>query len=171
MSIEIWVNVGTPTMSFVCITHKTCLCDASYATRKYKIYRRYHVIFARKYETFQNRCTGYQLQCIENPHFLPPTPWKRGTLLCTCRPFYRLSDIHSISFDPFAWKLPNLVQWLPLRNICTLLIFSSYGQRSRSNCWSCTNIVHSIPVVSFVRKLPNLVQWTILEKRCSLLVF
>ena len=156
--MEIWVNVGTPTMSFVCITHKTCLCDASYATRKYKNYR-YHVIFARKYETFQNLIYRVPITMNRKPIFISP-------------PVLHLSvDIHSISSNPFAWKLPNLVQWLPLRNICTLLIFSSYGQRSRSNCWSCTNTVHSIPVVSFARKLPNLVQWTILEKRCSLLVF
>ena len=30
------------------------MCDASYATWKYTQYKRYHVIFARKYKTLQN---------------------------------------------------------------------------------------------------------------------
>ena len=50
-----WVNEGTPTISFVLYTiHVECLCDASYVTWKYRQYRRYHVIFARKYKTLQN---------------------------------------------------------------------------------------------------------------------
>ena len=31
-----------------------CMCDSSYVTWKYRQYRRYHVIFARKYKTLQN---------------------------------------------------------------------------------------------------------------------
>ena len=50
-----WVNEGTPTMSFVLYTiNVECMCDASYVTWKYRQYRRYHVIFARKYKTLQN---------------------------------------------------------------------------------------------------------------------
>ena len=37
--------------------------------------------------------------------------------------------VRSISFDPFAWKSPNLVQWMPLKRGCSLLMFTSQGQR------------------------------------------
>ena len=48
------VNEGTPIMSFVLYTiYVEYLCDASYVTWKYRQYRRYHVIFVRKYKTFQ----------------------------------------------------------------------------------------------------------------------
>ena len=52
-----WVNEGSPTMSFVlytCTINVECMCDASYVTCKYKQYIRYHVIFSRKYKTLQN---------------------------------------------------------------------------------------------------------------------
>ena len=50
-----WVNEGTPIMSFVLYTiNVECMCDASYVTWKYRQYSRYHVIFARKYKTLQN---------------------------------------------------------------------------------------------------------------------
>ena len=39
-------------------------------------------------------------------------------------------------FDPFAWKLPNLVHQMPLGSRWLLLIFRSHGQKSRLNCWS-----------------------------------
>ena len=49
-----WVNEGTPTMSFVLYTiNVKYLCDASYVTWKYRQFKRYHVIFVRKYKTFQ----------------------------------------------------------------------------------------------------------------------
>ena len=55
MSMGMWVNEGTPTTSFVLYTiNVECMCDASYVTWKYRQYRRYHVIFARKYKTMQN---------------------------------------------------------------------------------------------------------------------
>ena len=45
----IWVNEGTPTMSFVLnTTNVEYLCDASYVTWKYRQYS-----FVRKYKTFQ----------------------------------------------------------------------------------------------------------------------
>ena len=48
------VNEGTPAMSFVLYTiNVEYLCDESYVTWKYRQYRRYHVIFVRKYKTFQ----------------------------------------------------------------------------------------------------------------------
>ena len=50
-----WVNEGTSTMSFVLYTiNVECICDASYVSWKYRQYRRYHAISARKYKTFQN---------------------------------------------------------------------------------------------------------------------
>ena len=50
-----WVNEGTPTVSFVLYTiNVECMCDANYVTWKYRQYRRYHVIFARKYKSLQN---------------------------------------------------------------------------------------------------------------------
>ena len=55
----------------------------------------------------------------------PPHLWKKGA----CR---SESNVHSISFDTFAWKLPNVVQWIPLGKRWPLLIFRSNGQRSRS---------------------------------------
>ena len=41
--------------------------------------------------------------------------------------------VRSISFDPFTWSIPNLVQWLPLMSRWSLLIFRSHVQRARSN--------------------------------------
>ena len=50
----IWVNEGTPTMSFVLYSNNVeCMCNASYATWKYRQYRSKLVIFARKYKTLQ----------------------------------------------------------------------------------------------------------------------
>ena len=57
-----WVNEGTPTISFVLYSiNVECMCDTSYITWKYRqyIYIRYHVIFARKYYTFQNMNTSW----------------------------------------------------------------------------------------------------------------
>ena len=39
----------------------------------------------------------------------------------------------SISFDPFTWSIPNLVQGLPSMSRWSLLIFRSRVQKSRSN--------------------------------------
>ena len=50
-----WVNEGTPTMSFVLYNiNLKCMCDASYVTWKYRQHRRYHVISARKYKIRKN---------------------------------------------------------------------------------------------------------------------
>ena len=50
------VNEVTPTKSFVLYTiNVEYLSDASYVTWKYRQYRRYPVIFVRKYKTFQKR--------------------------------------------------------------------------------------------------------------------
>ena len=48
MSMGIWVNEGTPTMSFVLYTiHVEYMRDASYITCTYRQHRRCHVILAR----------------------------------------------------------------------------------------------------------------------------
>ena len=43
------------------------------------------------------------------------------------------SVVRSISYDPFTWSIPNLVQGLPSMSRWSLLIFRSPVQRSRSN--------------------------------------
>ena len=53
----------------------------------------------------------------------------RSVSLLVCRP----SVFRSISFDPFTWSIPNLVQGLPSMSRLSLLIFRSHVQRSRSN--------------------------------------
>ena len=40
-----------------------------------------------------------------------------------------------MSLDPFAGKLPNLVQWILLESRWFLWMFRSRAPRSRSNCW------------------------------------
>ena len=86
--------------------------------------------------------------------FMPPL--KKKTL-SVGQSFCKPSDVCSLSFDPFAWKLPgvfvmlsaqyldpfawkwpNLVQLMSLGSRWLLLILRSHGQRSRSNCWSLT---------------------------------
>ena len=100
------------------------------------------------------------------------SPLKKGAycfaLVCpfVCRP----SDVRSTSLDPFAWKLPNLVQWKPLGSRRLLLILRSHGQRYRSSCWSWKNVC-SISVDPFTGKFPNLVQWIHLTNRWPLLMF
>ena len=48
-------------------------------------------------------------------------------------PLCRPSLVRSISFDPFTWSIPSLVQGLPSMSRWSLLIFRSHVQRSRSN--------------------------------------
>ena len=53
-------------------------------------------------------------------NFMLPPLKKEGILFCTCwlvgLSVRRASDVHSIVFDPFAWMLLNLVQWIPLES-------------------------------------------------------
>ena len=58
---------------------------------------------------------------------------KGGILFCNCRSVCRPSVVWSISFDPFTWSIPNLVQGLPTMSRWSQLIFRSHVQRSRSN--------------------------------------
>ena len=63
------------------------------------------------------------------------TPLKMGAYCfatvgrSVCRP----SVVRTISFDPFTWSIPNLVQGLPSMSRWSLFIFRSNVQRSRSN--------------------------------------
>ena len=66
-------------------------------------------------------------------------PFKKGpycfATVCrwVCRSVCRPSVFRSISFDPFTWSIPNLMQGLPSMSRWSLLIFRSQFQRSRSN--------------------------------------
>ena len=90
-----------------------------------------------------------------------------------CRP----SDVCSISFDPFAWKLPKLVQWMFIESRCSLLIFRPQGQRSRikllvfdktAGLWK--NVGCSISPEPYAGKLLNTAQWMPLESRWPILM-
>ena len=63
-----WVNEWTPTMSFVLYTiYVECMCDACYVRWKYRQFRRYYVIFARKYKILQSfvfSCENYNLASV-----------------------------------------------------------------------------------------------------------
>ena len=77
---------------------------------------------------------------------------KGGILICNCRSFCRPSVVRSISFDPFTWSIPNLVQGLLLMSRWSQLIFRSHVQRSRSN--------HSVvPSISFDPSLDQYQTW------------
>ena len=62
--MEMWVNEGTPTMSFVLYTIDVeYMCDASHVTWKHRQYSIYHVIFARNNKTFQKiNISGQDIQ-------------------------------------------------------------------------------------------------------------
>ena len=75
-----------------------------------------------------------------------------------CRP----SVVHSISFDPFARSIPNLVQGLPSKSIWPLLIFRSYVLRSRSNHSSQPSVLSAQYLLT-----PSLDQYQTWCKGCS----
>ena len=72
-----------------------------------------------------------------------------------------LSVSRSVSLDPFARKLPNLVLLMPLKSRWPLSMFKSHGQRSRSNCWSLKKCC-LLNISWFL----NLVQWLPLAIKC-----
>ena len=76
-----WVNEGTPTMIFVLYTiNVEWMCNASYVTWKYRQYRTYHVIFARKYKFFANvNILGASFNSSETPFF--EISWKKTVLV------------------------------------------------------------------------------------------
>ena len=65
--------------------------------------------------------------------FMPPLKKGAYCLATVCRSVCRPSVVRSISFDPFTWSIPNLVQGLPSMSRWSLLIFRSHVQRSRSS--------------------------------------
>ena len=79
--------------------------------------------------------TPFQTNCyIFLVVFMPPL--KRGQIvlqLLVGRSVCRPSNVRSISFDPFTWSIPNLVQGWPSMSRWSLLIFRSHVQSSRSN--------------------------------------
>ena len=82
---------------------------------------------------------------------------------------FRQSNVRSISFDPFAWKLPNLVQCMPLD---VPYWFSGHMVKGLGQTAGlCTNDFRSTSFDSFAWKLANLVQWMPLQSRYSLLIF
>ena len=68
----ILVNEGTPTLSFVLYTiNGEYMCDVSHVSWKYRQYRRYHVVFARIYKTFQKiNIPGARFNSSGTPLFL-----------------------------------------------------------------------------------------------------
>ena len=68
-------------MSFVLYTiNVEYLCDASYVTWKYRQYRRYHVIFVRKYKTFQKINIRGPDPIVVEPHFWPTVSGEEVTI-------------------------------------------------------------------------------------------
>ena len=102
--------------------------------------------------------------------FMPPL--KKGAYcfatvgLSVCRP----SVVRSISFDPFTWSIPNLVQGLTSMSRWSLLIFGSHVQRSRSNHSRAHCVVRSISFDPFTWSIPNLVQGLPSMCRWSILI-
>ena len=118
----------------------------------------------------------YTLHWLNNiVHYLDDfyTPlWnKKGHVvfhMLVSRSICRSSDVRSISFDPYAWNLPNLVWWTPLENSCSLLIL---GHMVRGQDQTARLYTNTVRPVSFNWGLPGLLQWMSLERRISLLIF
>ena len=79
------------------------------------------------------------------------------TALCT--------KIVQISFEPFAWKLLNLIEYMPLDIRCFLLIYKSHGQSALFRCFQL-NIFWPLGL-----KLTRLLHYFNFERRWSLLLF
>ena len=77
----------------------------------------------------------------------------------------RPNDVHSISFDPFASNLPNLVQCIPLA--------SKYFLVTRSKVKVKLLVFAKLLSTQYLKLITkvNLEQWLALESRCSLLIF
>lgn len=86
---------------------------------------------------------------------------------------YSTSGVRSISFGPYAWKLPTLVHCMPLEGRCSLWIFRSHEQRTRSKFWffftTNATLIFFIPLIFFA-VLSNLVQSLPLENNFFLLL-
>ena len=88
-----------------------------------------------------------------------PVRWSVSWSICRCRPSY----VCSISFDPFARKLPSLIQWMPLRSWWPKLIFRYVvkGQGQTAGLWKkcCPLIIYW----TLCWIVANLIQWMPLE--------
>ena len=85
-----------------------------------------------------------------------------------CRP----SLVRSISFDPFPWSIPNLVQGLPSMSRWSLLIFKvTFSKVKVKSLFSVHHVVRSIPFDPFTWSIPKLLQGLPLMRRWSLLIF
>ena len=94
-------------------------------------------------------CEVLSFKTNNENYFLCPR-WKRGYIVLqlsvgqsVCRP----SVVRSISFDPFTWSIPNLVQGLPSTSRWSLLIFRSHFQRSRSNHPSQPSVLSTLYIL------------------------
>ena len=67
--------------------------------------------------------------------------WSVGVSVC------RPSVVRSLSFDPFTWSIPNLVQGLPSASRWSLLIFRSHVQRPRSNHSSQPSVLSNLYIL------------------------
>ena len=67
--------------------------------------------------------------------------WSVGWSVC------KASVVRSISFDPFTWSIPNLVQGLRPISRWSLLIFRSHVQRSRSNHSSQPTVLSTLYIL------------------------
>ena len=72
--------------------------------------------------------------------------------------------VRSISFDPFTWSIPNLVQGLPSMSRWSLLILRSHVQMSRSNHSFEPSVLSTIYLNPFVTCF---VQVLLLQRRLT----
>ena len=87
------------------------------------------------------------------PQWVDDPYWFSGHMFkVKVKPLFRgQCVVRSISFDPFTWSIPNLVQGLHPISRWSLLIFRSHIQRSMSN--HC--VVRSISFDPFTWSIPN----------------
>ena len=90
-------------------------------------------------------------------------PLFRSVGLSVCRP----SVVRSISFDPFTWSIPNLVQELPSMSRWSLLC----SKVKVKPLFSAHCVVRSISFDPFIWSIPNLVQGLRPMSIWSLLIF
>ena len=88
---------------------------------------------------------------------------KGGILFCNCRSVgmsvCRPCVDRSISFDPFNWSIPNLVQGLPSMSRWSLFIFKVTCPKVKVQpLFSAQCVVRSISFDPFTWSIPNLVQ-------------
>ena len=95
-------------------------------------------------------------------HFYAPL-FKKGAY-CFALVGRSVDHVHSISVDPFAWKLLNLV------SPCPMLIHIDFEvtlSKPMSNCWSLKKMLSAQHIGKFL----NLVQWMNITSRWPLWMF